>query len=810
MRNLNRWQQETPDHEFEEIKGSSWNWRRKRRRNRYSFALFAVALVYSTDTSEAFITSNSRSFNTLYAPGLSFRFHSKQTLSTKRRRTRPRDSHDSFSQRYHARPASDLNASSNEHDENTEEDKSDENMMNPKEISGSNKGRTKSDKSGNSSSTVYEDLQKLERAIELEKPELKLRQLQLQEQIEFKDQRKRLLIPDTLRFLVVPLFYSYGLFKLLSNGKKGVLNFVGGSMIKAMDLHFWFFVVTAPLLMNASKIMARKRQTSNKDPIPDELKNLDPICATVMLSPDLYDYEDPRASCDDTVSFLVEYWTSAVNGIAILFAGKTIAKGLGISPFQSGAAMLWLSCTQLLTRLAAAVSLYQYPEKLYNLERSEFTRPVGLFPIMMLKLVRFMMAFAPLGLISDFTKVLLHLPEGTIYPLYACIVVSLLGIWTRMRESVFSNKNPLAPTLLKPAKPLAKLFYAFSYIALWRKKIPTMNWGEKMEIFGSKMFESFPIVFWKTLGFGSVLSLSLLGPLVHLKAFSKIFQVEYCNNLPSISTKEANQKAIEERPERAYDMAWRHSVRWRKPQRLTVSKGWIYHDILYWYLFKGTVIERINDDRTDQIRKRVFAGRTIQDRVKRELEVRPKGTLLNGDREDWKEKAMRFQAQKHESNYISKRFEDPLGVAIYKAFGIGIGYNFDHMSELQEGEEPSARRLQARAAKSALRRYNELNDAEQALIAKIDKLEDREEKDRHQKLLDKSKKAFDEEIEYLAGKLKELIPTTSKVEEFGLMDAAKFKMKSEPGNQNVSSKEYQELEDDPLGFDKPSIRNDIV
>jgi len=792
-----------------ENEGLSWNRRRSRRRKRCSFVAFAAALVYSTNTCEAFVTSTPHSVMT---PNISFREHSKQILYTKRKRTRPRYFYDAVSQRYQARPGSHLNGSSNEHGDNTEEDKNDENTSNPKESVGSNKGTSKSIKNGNSSSTVYEDLEKLERAIALEKPELKLRQIQLKEQIEFKDQSKRLLIPDAFRFLVVPLFYSYGLFKLLSSGKKGVLHFVGGSMIQAMDLHFWLFVVAAPLLMNASKIMARKRQTSTKDPIPDELKNLDPICATVMLSPDLYDYEDPRASCDDTVSFLVEYWTSAVNGMAILFAGKTIAKGLGLgmSPFQSGAAMLWLSCTQLLTRLAAVVSLYQYPAKLYDLERSDLTRPVGLFPTVMLKLVRFMMAFAPLGLISDFSKVLLHLPEGSIYPLYACIAVSLFGTWSRMREAVSSNKNPLAPALLKPAKPLAKLFYAFSYLALWRKKIPVMNWGEKVELFGSKLFESFPIVFWKTLGFGSILSISLLGPLIHLRAFSKIFQVEYCNNLPSISTKESHQKAIEERPERAYDMAWRHSVRWRKPQRLTVSKGWIYHDILYWYLFKGTVIERINNDRTDQIRKRVFAGRTIQDRVKRELEVRPKGTLLNGDRNDWKKKAMSFQAQKHESNYISKRFEDPLGVAIYKAFGIGIGYNFDHMSELREGEEPSARRLQARAAKSALRRYNELNDAEQTLIAKIDKLEDPDEKDLYQKLSNKSKKAFDEEIEYIADKLEELIPTTSKVEEFGLMDAAKFKMKSEPGNQNVSSKEYQELEDDPLGYNKPSIRDEIV
>jgi len=57
----------------------------------------------------------------------------------------------------------------------------------------------------------------------------------------------------------------------------------------------------------------------------DELKTLDPTSTTMMLSLDLYDYEDPRASCDDTVAFLSEYWASVVNRMAILYAGKAIS-----------------------------------------------------------------------------------------------------------------------------------------------------------------------------------------------------------------------------------------------------------------------------------------------------------------------------------------------------------------------------------------------------------------------------------------------------------------------------------------------------
>ena len=89
--------------------------------------------------------------------------------------------------------------------------------------------------------------------------------------------------------------------------------------------------------------------------------------------------------------------------------------------------------------------------------------------------------------------------------------------------------------------------------------------GKTVDVFGTVAVSSFPILFWKTVGLGSLVSLSLLGPLIHLKAISKIFEVEYTNDLPALSTKESHQTAIEERTSRAYDMAWRHSIRWRKP-----------------------------------------------------------------------------------------------------------------------------------------------------------------------------------------------------------------------------------------------------
>ena len=99
--------------------------------------------------------------------------------------------------------------------------------------------------------------------------------------------------------------------------------------------------------------------------------------------------------------------------------------------------------------------------------------------------------------------------------------------------------------------------------------------------------------------------------------------------------------------------------------------------------------------------------------------------------------------------------QDPLGVAIHQTFGIGLGYTFDHMSKLDENETPSTRRLQARAAKSAIRRAQAIyNDsAARSILNEI--------KDPKERQLKASQMRHDaeEEIRSLALRLTELIPT---------------------------------------------------
>jgi hypothetical protein len=95
--------------------------------------------------------------------------------------------------------------------------------------------------------------------------------------------------------------------------------------------------------------------------------------------------------------------------------------------------------------------------------------------------------------------------------------------------------------------------------------------------------------------------------------------------------------------------------------------------------------------------------------------------------------------------------KDPLGVAVYKTLGIGLGFNFDHMNE--SSEIPETRRLQARAAKSAVRHVQDLYGMSAEVLSQMP---DGEEKT--QKTLE-LKHRIEQETESLAKRLSELIPT---------------------------------------------------
>ena len=56
--------------------------------------------------------------------------------------------------------------------------------------------------------------------------------------------------------------------------------------------------------------------------------------------------------------------------------------------------------------------------------------------------------------------------------------------------------------------------------------------------------------------------------------------------------------------------------------------------------------------------------------------------------------------------------------------GIGLSFDYDHSSPLKKGEEPSVHRLRARAAKSAIKRLNEIPDEIERKVRDIKSLEE--------------------------------------------------------------------------------------
>lgn len=164
-----------------------------------------------------------------------------------------------------------------------------------------------------------------------------------------------------------------------------------------------------------------------------------------------------------------------------------------------------------------------------------------------------------------------------------------------------------------------------------------------------------------------------------------------------------------------------------------------------WIFYQGSVEQKLKNISHGEI---TTALDWIVEDMERATHIR------RSDATERKEKAMERLAEKHKNDYESGKFSDPLGVAVWKVFGVGLNYDFDHWSELEEGEEPSLYRLRARAAKSAIRRAQEVYDSQGAQI-KLDAIDGEEERKRAAAQMQQESET---EIKYLTDALTRLIP----------------------------------------------------
>ena len=224
---------------------------------------------------------------------------------------------------------------------------------------------------------------------------------------------------------------------------------------------------------------------------------------------------------------------------------------------------------------------------------------------------------------------------------------------------------------------------------------------------------------------------------------------------------------------------WRYRYNWfEKPQRVVEILRQMRKQLLYKLFLSGSVGEKLQKDLSEKYKGVAReAGKHLLDRVREDLEQKPEAYAL--DRTKWKQRAMDNMSRIHQQNWARKNMEDPVGLALYLQYEIGLGFSFDQCGDFYEGDKLNNRRLQARAAKSALKRARELYSPETAKQI-LDSIVDPLERERKKKEL---RENAEKEISRIAQRLSDLVPT-------GIHIDAPISEFSGPAFKRVSDHEY--------------------
>jgi hypothetical protein len=620
---------------------------------------------------------------------------------------------------------------------------------------------------------VYGDLAALERVIRLGNAPWELQSSERDEKLNFlAEQCQPRLFHALTKYMILPFGLAWPIAILTRPGRSSsVLNAIAKMFVRLFDLHFLTFVVGIPIVAWMSKRICTPRQ--GKVPTSEQLSEMNRWYSSGLHNAN--ERIETETSCDDPVLFLLEYWKSAVVGIAVFPLCQILNQVMGRDIFlqQSSFQSFWWVFSQFLTRIAAAASLFQFGEQMYQLQRSSQPRPVGFFPFVMQLMVRWMLVVIPLGMASDLSKIMMKLPNSAILNLYACLFIAMLETWTRMEN--LRIQGPLSRCFVLPMpRWKAKFMYGLSLAIIWREQ--TLWLLKNASSFLAKKAD-LPLLFerlGRMFSFRPMLvpriflwSHPIIRPLAHLIAVSRTLQIVYSHDLPLTLTPDAYAAALGNNDEMKRRMKWRLRIGWRRNRRLSDSVELLRTNFRYWFFVEGRVSNMGREDTGDIS--------TLIDLI--ESDRRNGRGWTN--RDQWKDEAMTNMAKIHQADYERNgavNAEDPLGVAIHQTFGIGLSFLFDHTSPLKEGQEPSPRRLHARAAKSAIRRLRDLYDAESEFDERPRTVADDVSRERR-------RIEIKEEKEALAKRLTELIPIEESTDDIEAdLDCfdVKFKKGSKP------------------------------
>lgn len=219
------------------------------------------------------------------------------------------------------------------------------------------------------------------------------------------------------------------------------------------------------------------------------------------------------------------------------------------------------------------------------------------------------------------------------------------------------------------------------------------------------------------------------------------------------------QTLLGNQQERDKHYNWRYRLTWREPQRVHVIVNNLRSKLEYWLFVAGSVQDKLQKEtEAERIKHLQSSGGKLWDMIKKDQDqnLNPKIS----DRTQWKKQAMDRLADIYQKDYDNHRsdhlFRDPLGVAVQQSLGIGLGFNFDHTRKLKDGEKPSIRRLQARAAKSAVRRVQSIWDERNRRAREI--MEMTKDSNERGAQLERINAEAERQVQYLADRLSKLIP----------------------------------------------------
>ena len=520
------------------------------------------------------------------------------------------------------------------------------------------------------------------------------------------------------RYVAGPLLVAVVLkYLFLKSSPMSSLRSIIVGLLAVNTAHFWTAIVLSPIFMLTSKCRS-------------DIKLWEEFPVVERTYPKWHpDYEDANRTCKDHILCLLENWVSAVCGSAIsgmlaLFVGihsfivrnRWLNYHLGTDNINKGFSLRTIlamaAITQLLTRLGAASSFFQFPKLHYQLRKDQDIQPIGRFQCMLWPRTENIRNTLPVGIALDVASLLLALS---------------------IRHSSMSFLRNIS-------RGLASFLFGLSIF------------GPLMHLLCLRRI----VIMEKTDAVSLANMLETLSPKAWRKGYvdnAKRWRYRPLRREP-VRVREAIKSAIRDdfilrgHGKKGYDT---RQFRRIGPSRRELKK-------------QQTLFARKDDDGKsayNEVVKEVPIFQFYDDDVAR-------GHFNNSYvnlRDAWAEEANDYKIKVHNEDYenVTKlgldtnQTKDSLGVALQQNLDVGLSFDFDWDRRPRKGEKISMHRLRARLAQSTVRRYYQIQDNVTEYLYTIDDPEER--LSRGKVIAEVVGEKFDDEFGEFVDALKTLIPT---------------------------------------------------